>query len=139
MAKVSRHSRFNAPPQKAPGAIILMILKGLVVSLVVSLICTFFLSLISLVSDSSFVEHYLSYLMVGITVTSIFIGSAYATQKAQSMGLIIGMAIGLLYVLISVGIGVKLSPEPLSWLVLTNKFFAGLAAGALGGLVGVNL
>jgi len=81
----------------------------------------------------------MQYIMVGVTLTSIFIGSAYATQQAQAMGLIIGMTIGIIYVLVSLSIGIELNNETLSIFVVANKLVAGLAAGALGGLVGVNL
>jgi len=81
----------------------------------------------------------MQYILVGVSLTSIFIGSAYATQKAQTMGLIIGMTVGIIYVLVSLGIGVELNNDTLSIFVVANKIVAGLAAGALGGLVGVNL
>lgn len=138
MAKVSRRARFNAPPSKSPGAAIL-IGKGVLVSLTISILCTIFLSIISLITENVFIENYLTYVMVAITITSIFIGSVYSTLKAESMGLIIGMAIGFIYVLFSIGIGMQLATEPISWLMIANKITAGLAAGALGGFVGVNL
>ncbi|MPN12485.1 hypothetical protein SDC9_159803 [bioreactor metagenome] len=81
----------------------------------------------------------MQYIMVGVTMVSIFVGSVYATQKSESKGLIIGMAIGFIYVLCSIGIGLEITHEPVVLLVLVNKCIAGLAAGALGGLVGVNL
>lgn len=108
-------------------------------SLFVSVICTLLLSLVSLIAENLRLDHYVQYIMVAITMLSIFIGSAFATQKAASMGLILGMTIGVVYVLLSVAIGMKLSHETISLLVLANKLAAGIAAGALGGLVGINL
>lgn len=113
--------------------------KGVLVSLTVSLVAIVFLSVVSLATESLFIDNYLRYIMVGVTVASIFIGSAYAAQRAGGFGLLVGMAVGLVYVLISIGVGLETTPEPVSLLVLANKFFAGLAAGALGGLVGINL
>lgn len=138
MAKVTRRTRFGVQPQKVPGAVT-AIGKGVVVSLVVSLVAIIFLSVVSLATENLFIENYLRYIMVGVTVASIFIGSAYAAQRAGGAGLLVGMAVGVIYVLISVGVGLETTPEPVSLLVLVNKFFAGIAAGALGGLVGVNL
>ncbi|HAK73756.1 MAG TPA: TIGR04086 family membrane protein [Sporomusaceae bacterium] len=116
-----------------------LILKGVITSVAVSIFCILFLALISLTSDNTFIEAYMQYIMVGVSLTSIFIGSAYATQQAQAMGLIIGVTVGIIYVLVSLGIGVELNNETLSMLVVVNKLVAGVAAGALGGLVGVNL
>jgi len=131
-------TRFNTKPPKVSGTAVL-IFKGVLVSLIVALVCTLFLSMISLVTENTYVDDYIQYIMVGVTMISIFIGSVYATQKALSKGLIIGMLIGIIYVLISVGLGMEISHESVSVLVLANKFVAGIAAGILGGLVGVNL
>lgn len=113
--------------------------KGVLVSLLVSLVAIIFLSVVSLATESMFIDTYLRYIMVGVTVASIFLGSAYAARAAGGAGLLIGVAVGLVYVLISVGVGLEMSQESLSLLVLANKLLAGIAAGALGGLVGVNL
>ena len=138
MVKVSRQPRFKVQPKRAPGFAVL-IGKGVLVSLFVSLICILFLSLASMATESLVLEDYLRYIMVAVTMISIFMGGAYAAQRAGSAGLIIGMAVGIVYVLISLAIGIEAAPEPLSFWILTNKLLAGLAAGALGGLVGVNL
>jgi putative membrane protein (TIGR04086 family) len=130
--------RTNTQPPKSSGTAVL-IFKGVITSVAVSIFCILFLALISLTSDNTFIEAYMQYIMVGVTLTSIFIGSAYATQQAQAMGLIIGMTIGIIYVLVSLSIGIELNNETLSIFVVANKLVAGLAAGALGGLVGVNL
>lgn len=139
MAKSTRGARFAPKRQMQETGVALLILKGVVASLIVSIVSVLFLSGISLMTENTFIEQYMQYIMVGVTMISIFMGSVYATQKAESKGLIIGMVIGMIYVLFSVGLGLKVSPEPVVWLVLVNKCIAGLAAGALGGLVGINL
>jgi putative membrane protein (TIGR04086 family) len=128
----------SVPPQRMPGAA-MAIGAGVLVGLMVSLVAIIFLSVVSLATESLFIENYLRYIMVAVTVTSIFIGSAFAAQRAGGAGLLVGMAVGIIYVLISVGVGLEMTQEPVSLLVLANKVFAGIAAGALGGLVGVNL
>jgi len=138
VSKRMDRTRFNTKPPKVSGTAALIV-KGVLVSLITALVCTLFLSLISLVTDNTYVDQYIQYIMVGVTMLSIFIGSVYATQQAASKGLIIGMLIGIIYVLISVGLGMEMSLESVSILVLVNKFVAGICAGILGGLVGVNL
>lgn len=138
MSKRTDRTRFNSKPPKVAGTAVL-IFRGLFVSLIAALLWTLFLSVISLVTDSTYVDDYIQYIMVGVTMMSIFIGSVYATQQAASKGLIIGMLIGIIYVLVSVGIGMEISNESVGLFVLLNKFVAGIAAGILGGLVGVNL
>jgi putative membrane protein (TIGR04086 family) len=139
MAKVTRRARFSPKRQLQDTGIALLIVKGVVASLIVSIASVLFLSVISLATENTFIDQYMQYIMVGVTMISIFMGSVYATQKAESKGLLIGMVIGIIYVLFSIGLGMKLSPEPFVWLVLINKCIAGIAAGGLGGLVGVNL
>ncbi|GMA99612.1 TIGR04086 family membrane protein [Pelosinus sp. IPA-1] len=137
MSKYVRRTRFNTTPQ-GPGMASLII-KGVFVSIIASLVCTLFLSLISLVTENTYIDNYMQYVMVGVTMVSIFIGSVYATQKASSRGMVIGIMIGFIYVLISVGIGMEMSQESISPFVLANKVIAGIAVGILGGIVGVNL
>lgn len=139
MAKITRRARFVSKRQMESTGIILLIFKGVGVSLVVSVVFLMFLALISLISDNLLIDRYMKYIMVGVTMISIFVGSIYSAQRAESKGLIIGMSIGVVYVLCSVAIGLKLSHEPVIMLVILNKCVAGVAAGALGGLVGVNL
>jgi putative membrane protein (TIGR04086 family) len=138
VSKYVGRTRFNTKSPKESGATIL-ICKGVLVSIIVSLFCTFFLSVISLVTENTYIDSYMQYIMVGVTMLSIFLGSVYATQQAESKGLLIGILIGITYVLISTGLGMEISQESISLLVLINKFLAGTAVGILGGLIGVNL
>lgn len=138
MAKVTGRKRYGIQPQKAAG-IAMPVFQGLVVSLLVSVLSIVFLSFITLTSDSTFVEVYLKYIMVAVTMVSIFIGSAFATSKVESRALLVGMAVGCIYVLLSVGIGLEITNDSITFPALVNKFLAGLAAGALGGVIGVNL
>lgn len=138
MTKYTGKTRGNTKIRKSSRSVVLVFV-GVVVSLVVSLVCTVFLSLVSLVSEGSFIEQYMQYIMVAVTMVSIFIGSVFATQKAAAKGLLIGIAVGFIYVIVSVGFGMELCQETISLLVFANKFVAGIAVGALGGLIGINL
>lgn len=138
MAKSSRYTRPIVQPHRQ-SSIFLLILKGAVVSVVISTFCIALLALLALISENSSIESYSQYILVAISLISIFLGSVWATKEIGSKGLIIGMSVGVVYVLISLVIGMELNQETLSILMVANKLGAGLAAGALGGLVGVNL
>jgi len=138
VARVSKRSRYSTSPQRA-SKIAILLFKGVVAGLGVAIIGSILLSLASLTTDNVFIEEYNRYIMIGITVVSIFVGSAYAARKAGSHGIMIGITVGILYVLITIAIGMEISQDSPALLILTNKFVAGIAAGALGGMVGVNL
>ncbi len=138
MAKTSHRIKSN--PNKPNNTNIPMtIFKGVAVSIAISLLCAVCLSVISLMSEDGFIENYLEYIMVAVTMTSIFVGSVYATKQIAAKGLLVGCAVGVIYVLFSTGVGLELGHEQVSWLMLVNKFAAGSLAGALGGFIGVNL
>jgi putative membrane protein (TIGR04086 family) len=134
---VKKKSRIHLP-RKVP-KLAALIIAGVMMSLAISAFAVIFLSVFFLVSESSFVERNLQYVIVGITMISIFLGSVYATFKVESKGLIVGLIVGLCYVSVSILIGFYVAQDNLSIGVLLNKYLAGIAAGGLGGLVGVNL
>ena len=138
MTKPIKRARINTRQQEAIG-LPLVIFKGILVSLGLSVMLTVLLAVFSLLVESAFIDRYLSYIIVAITMISIFAGSAYASHRAGSKGLLLGAIVGAIYVVVSVGIGMELNQETISLLVLANKFAAGVAVGALGGLLGVNL
>lgn len=138
MAKLTRSKRPVIQTPQSTGTI-LIVLKGTLLSLAVSLLFIVFLTLVTLVSQSTVFEGPNPYVMIAVCLISIFIGSTWASYQTQSRGLIIGICVGALYVLISLIIGMEMSQDTLMISVLANKLFAGLAAGALGGFVGVNL
>lgn len=136
--QINRRTRLSAPSPKSQN-IAFLILKGVLASLTVSICLAFILSLICLFTQITYFEMNLQYTMVGITMVSIFFGSVYSTKKIESKGLLVGMTVGLVYVVISLAVSVSLIQEPFSTLLIINKIAAGVAAGALGGFVGVNI
>lgn len=138
MAKLMKRSRVAVKQQETTG-IPFAIFKGVMMSLGVSVILAILLSVFVLLVENTYVEQYLNYFMVAVTLVSIFCGSVYATQKVGARGLLIGAVVGGIYIIISVAIGMELNKETISLLVFANKFAAGIAVGALGGLLGVNL
>lgn len=138
MAKpVRNHPAFHLP-RKVPKRIALIV-AGVMMSLAISVLAVIFLSVYFLLLESSIIERNLQYVIVGITMLSIFIGSVYATFKMEANGLIVGLIIGFCYVSVSILIGLYVAQDNLSIWVILNKYLAGMAAGGLGGLVGVNL
>ncbi|MBP2650071.1 MAG: Protein of unknown function transrane [Firmicutes bacterium] len=138
MVRSAKNSRYNAKPQR-PAGIMVLIFKGVVVGFIVSIIAAVLFALATITTDNDLLEEYNRYIVVAITVISIFLGSAYAAKKAGCQGVIIGISVGVIYVLISVAIGLELDHDSPLLLVMINRLMAGVAAGALGGLVGVNL
>lgn len=138
MAKTAKYRKGGMPPTRTTGTAMSVIL-GFIVSVCISLLFITLISLLNVVSDTFYIDKYLQYLMVAINMLSIFIGSVYAAQRVQSKVLLTGMAVGFLYVVFSVGVGMTMSGETISLSLLAGKLLTGLAAGALGGLVGVNL
>lgn len=138
MAKAVKYRKGGMPPARSTG-IAMSIILGFIVSVCISLLLITLLSLINVVSDTFYIDNYLQYLMVAVNMLSIFIGSVYAAQRVQAKVLLTGMAVGFLFVVFSVGVGMTMSGEPISLSLLAGKLLTGLAAGALGGLVGVNL
>lgn len=138
MVKNFKRSRFNAKQpdrQQFP----ILVAKGVTFSLVVSILMTILLALAHFLLDNSFIEHYLQYIIVAITIVSIFLGSAYSAHQSGSRAIPLGVAIGIVYVILSAAIAMEVNNETISVMVLANKVGAGIAVGALGGLVGVNL
>ncbi len=138
MAKLVRNQSTALASRKIPQWVALII-AGVIMSLAISVFAVVFLSVFLLIAESSFIEYHLQYVIVGITMASIFIGSVYATYKVESKGLIMGIIIGFCYVSLSIIISVYVTQDSLSIWTTLNKYMAGIAAGALGGLVGVNL
>lgn len=138
MVKLDKRIRLGtqAPKSDKTGS---LIGKGILVSLFFSLFFILCLSLVTLLTEESIIEEYIQYIMVAISITSIFIGSAYASCKSQSLGLFIGISIGIIYVLISLGLGMKFNGDSITLLLFINKIVTGAAVGALGGVLGVNL
>lgn len=139
MARSERRSRRSYQEPSRTGSPIVYIVKGTLVSLVVSLLFSVFLAIVSLVSDLSSIEKYMSYIILGATLCSVFIGSAYATHQSKSMGLLIGIGVSLVYVLFSAGFDMNMGGETITAVALGHKILVTAVAGALGGVAGANL
>ena len=72
----------------------------------------------------------------GILSVSVFAGGIFSSIKAGQKGLIHGIAVGIA-LLIIMSLLTWFLPASLSWSVFFKKVFYALAAGALGGILGV--
>lgn len=118
---------------------VLYIVKGTALSVLVSLIFSLFLAVISMVADLASIERYMSYIVLGATVCSVFIGSAYAARQAKIHGVLIGAGVGIAYVLAASLFNMHISTETFHLIILGKKMAITAATGAIGGVVGVNI
>jgi putative membrane protein (TIGR04086 family) len=139
MARSERRSHWSYQEPSRAGNPIFYIVKGGTVSILVSVIFSVFLAVISLITDLSSIEKYMSYIITGAMICSVFIGSAYATQQSKSMGLVIGLGVGIVYVVFSAGFEIIISGESITAVAFGQKMLMTAIAGALGGVVGTNL
>ena len=101
---------------------ILYIVKGAVLSVGVSLLFSVFLAAISLVTDLVNVERYMPYIILGAALCSVFIGSAYAAQQAESHGILIGAGVGLAYVLAAAMFNMHITADTFNLLIFSKKW-----------------
>lgn len=138
MSKRMDRTRLHTKPPKVSGRAML-ICKGVLVSFSFSFACILLLTISSVMTENTYVDDYIQYIMVGVMMLSIFIGSVFSAYYAKAKGMLIGICIGIIYIFFSVGIGMEINQGSISIFMLANKLMAGIAVGILGGLVGVNL
>ena len=116
---------------------ILKIIKGTVLSLLITLVLLFIYSIV--LTYSNVKENGINTTITIITGLSILIGSGTAVSKIKTMGIINGGIIGalyisILYILSSIlEVGFKLSIYSLIVILVS------IITGMLGGIIGVNL
>lgn len=116
---------------------IFIIVKGLVISIITTLISIFILACV--LSFSDFSESNVPIAIIAITSIAILISTSISTIKLNKNGMINGGIIGLLYMfclyLISstLGTGFILNANAIIMIIL------GIIAGMIGGIVGVNI
>lgn len=114
-----------------------IIIKGIVISFIITLISIFILAVVLTYSDLS--EELISPIIIGITAVSILIGTSISTIKLSKNGILYGGIIGLIYILFlyiissitSVGFGVNVQS--------IIMIIASIIAGMIGGIVGINI
>lgn len=112
------------------------IMKGVGISLVVTIICLLIFSIILTVTNVS--ENVINPVIMIITAISILFGSSVINSKIKKNGLINGGFVGIIYLLILYFIS-----SILNWKFSLNiqsiiMIAIGIAFGVLGGIIGVN-
>ncbi len=77
--------------------------------------------------------------LFALGLASLAAGAGYAARRAGTLGWAHGVAVGVAYSVLSLGLQPLWFPGTLAWGAAGTRLLLGAAAGALGGVVGVNL
>lgn len=116
---------------------LLRVLKGLILSFLITLPC--FLGFALFLTYTDFPEKYIFIAVLITTILSVLTASAYATRNVRSKGWMNGCAVGLLYVVILylassiVFMNFAVDVQVLLTVVI------GAIVGCLGGIFGINI
>lgn len=113
------------------------IIKGSITSIILTLVLLFIFSII--VTYTNVKESIISPIIIIITSISILIGSSISSLKIKKNGLLNGTIVGIIYILTIyilssiMGMGFKIDINSVLMIIFA------IAAGMLGGIVGVNI
>lgn len=113
------------------------VLKGVLATFVCSLALSAVLAVV--VYTTSLREQDSSALLLVVGVGSLVLGAAYGAHLAHARGWAHGLATGLVYVLAALLLSPLLFPGGWSTSGAAWRLLLGMGAGALGGVLGVNL
>lgn len=113
------------------------ILKGLVLAFLFSLVCFLILSIVlSLTSISENIIKPSSYIVM---IVSIVIAGIYVAMKVDKNGWLYGSITGLLYIIILTIISMIVIGGFSLNQILISRVLIGIIAGAIGGILGINI
>lgn len=116
---------------------LMRIVKGSIVAIIITLILLFIFAI--LLTYTNLQENIINPVIIVITAISILIGSSISTLRIKKNGLLNGAFVGLIYILaiylISSITGAGFTCNINSIIMMV----AGIVAGMLGGIIGVNL
>ncbi len=115
---------------------IIGIIKGTLISFLVTLIALTVFSVLLVYTDLS--EDTIKPVIITVTGISILIGSSIGTRKIRKNGLITGGGIGAIYILIIFCISSIMNSSFSLNLVSAIMIGVGIVGGVLGGIIGVN-
>jgi putative membrane protein (TIGR04086 family) len=116
---------------------ILRVVKGLILSFLITLPCFLLFALFLTYSD--FPEKYTFIAVLITTVISVLVASAYSTKNVKSRGWINGCFVGVLYVaILYLASSLVFMNFEINVQVLLT-FVIGAIVGSLGGIFGINL
>lgn len=113
------------------------IFKSVLMSYVLSIILLAIFAIV--LTYTSFPESSISTVVMGVSIISILYAAKLAAEKAKSRGWLIGSAAGLLYMFILYLISLVFTHRPVFDAHALMVFGIGILAGAIGGIIGINL
>jgi len=113
------------------------VVRGLVWALVATILLGIIISL--LLQYTSLSESLLGSYSTFIFFISMLVGSTIGARAAGNKGLLHGLSITLLYWILTLIIGIIWNPEALTMIFLAKRLGFTLAAGVLGGIIGIGL
>ena len=116
---------------------IIQIVKGIGISILISLILLFVFSLLLTYTDIS--EETMPTVVIIITAISVLIGSSIINLKIKKRGIINGAIVGGSYILVLYLISSIISGNFVLNLPAVIMVISGILAGMLGGIIGVNI
>ena len=112
------------------------ILKGVAISIIMTLIFLFIFSIILTYTNVS--EKLITPFIIIITAISILIGSTISTSNIKKNGIINGMFVGLIYIAIIYLLSSIVTGNFLLNITSIIMIITSVLTGALGGIIGVN-
>lgn len=117
--------------------IFLVMLKGLGISMIITLLAIFILSLI--LSFSSVSENVIIPSVIFFSSFSILIGSFLVAKKIDNRGIVYGSLLGLIYMIILYLVSSILNSDFALNFNSIIMIAMGIVGGAVGGIIGINL
>lgn len=115
---------------------LIQILKGLIISLLITLISIFIFSIILTYSNMS--EKIIPIVIIILTFISILIGTIIVVRKIKKKGMLNGAVIGGTYVILLYLISSLLNTGFAFNTYTILMIIAGIVSGIIGGIIGVN-
>lgn len=115
---------------------IISIIKGVIISIIFTLICLLIFSLVLTYTNVS--ESFTAPVIIIVTAISIFIGSSIGNLKMRKNGLLNGALIGGIYLVSLYLISGLISKNFTLTLQSTIMIISGMICGMFGGIIGVN-
>lgn len=112
------------------------ILKGVLISLVISILAMVILGIIVFFADIS--DRTVSTLIMFLSALSVFIGALILARNIDSRGLLNGLVLGGIYFLVLIAVSAAVCGSVSFEAGNLLRFVSALAAGMLGGVMGIN-
>lgn len=119
------------------GISFLVIIKGTLLALVISLIMFTLTALVISFGDIS--EQIINGIIIAVSIISILVAGMFASNSARSRGFLYGSAIGFIYMLVLYFVGALAFDSFGIDLRVLTMLIIGIVSGALGGIIGINL